>query len=253
MQKRTFVGVAFLATFCLSQPLFSAERIFIGIAGGSASGKTTLAARLLNVLKKTDPLLYEFEPSEVGLVSQDNYYLPELQPKSDYVPYPGQPDGIINYDNPSAMDFKLMRQHFIELEAGKSIETPVYDFVTGQRTEKTVKSGPYQIVIFEGIHALHDPEIRDLLDLKVFVDLDDQVRFERRLIRDQKERGKTPEDIILWYNLFVKPSYDTFIAKTRKFADLVVKGDSQTSQYQITRKIFSLIDQKISIRVKANP
>lgn len=191
------------------------KTIVIGIAGGSASGKTTIAEKIVSALKS----------KEVGTLSQDWYFVPKLQPKQFHV------NGHPNYDHPSAMDFPLMTKQLAALKEGKQVkDIPDYDFKTAERSSKKRQLGPCKVVIFEGIHALENPELLKNMNLKIFVQLDADVRLGRRIIRDSIERGKDVKSVLAWYFEMVKPMHDTFIEPSKESADLVVPGDLTEAQ-----------------------
>ncbi len=187
--------------------------IIIGVSGGTASGKTTLAKELVRLLK-------EGGVQQVALVSQDSYYMPLSQPKEHWV------NGGPNYDHPSAIDFPLIEKHLKQLQSGGSIDLPEYDWITSLRKPETTKIGPSQVVVFEGIHALHHAEIRAFMDLKVFVQYPADLRLIRRIKRDTRERGQSAETVIDWYLRMVRPMHDQFIEPTAGLADLIYQGDA---------------------------
>lgn len=177
----------------------------LGIAGGSGSGKTTFAAKILERVNH----------SNVVHLHQDSYYLPS-QPEERFV------NGNPNFDHPAAFDWKLLQKHLTALKKDKSIEAPVYDFVSSTRLEQTVSIGPAKVCVFDGIYALHDDKIRSLLDLKIFLHVDADIRFIRRLHRDVRERGRNLDDIIDQYYDTVRPMHRQYLEPTSIYADLVV-------------------------------
>ena len=179
----------------------------IGIAGGSGSGKTTFAKKVMARVPSGT--------GDVVLLHQDSYY--HSVPPSDLKVH-GEP----NFDHPDAFDWELLREHLTALKAGGSVEVPVYDFVTCRRQKKTEKVGPCGVVLFEGIFTLWDPEIRNLFDLKIYLNVEADIRFIRRLHRDVRERGRTLDGIIRQYYDTVRPMHHEFLEPTRQYADLVV-------------------------------
>lgn len=179
----------------------------IGICGGSASGKTTVARRIIERL----------EIPWVTVLSMDSFYkvLTETQhqlaAKNEY-----------NFDHPQAFDFDLMCETVRRLREGKSVEVPVYDFTTHRRDKQTKLMYGADVLIFEGILAFHSKELVDLMDMKVFVDTDPDTRLARRLERDIQERGRDLQGVLTQYLRFVKPAFDTFIAPGMKVADIIV-------------------------------
>lgn len=177
----------------------------IAVAGGSGSGKTTLVKRLCEQVGK----------SSVLVLHTDNYYL-DLSHLS-----PLERDQR-NFDHPDAWDLPLMIQHVRDLVAGKTIARPTYDFATHTRRSETVALAPASVIILDGILSLHFTELRELFDLKVFVDVDDDVRFIRRLGRDVSERGRTVESVISQYLATVKGMHDLYVSPQKYVADIIV-------------------------------
>ncbi|MBQ3532533.1 MAG: uridine kinase [Oscillospiraceae bacterium] len=177
--------------------------IFIGIAGGTGSGKTTL----------TEHLASRFG-ADISVVHHDNYY------KRQDVPY--EVRCLQNYDHPDAFDTDLMIEHLKMLKAGQSIECPVYSYADHNRTDETVTIHPTKVVIVEGILIFADKTLRDLLDIKIFVETDADVRILRRALRDVEERGRSMQSVVQQYLTTVKPMHEQFVEPSRKFADIVV-------------------------------
>ena len=177
--------------------------IFIGIAGGTGSGKTTL----------TEHLARRFG-TDISVVHHDNYY------KRQNVPY--EIRCLQNYDHPDAFDTDLMIEHLKALKAGQAIECPVYSYADHNRTDETVTIHPTKVVIVEGILIFADKALRDLLDIKIFVETDADVRILRRALRDVEERGRSMQSVVQQYLTTVKPMHEQFVEPSRKFADIVV-------------------------------
>lgn len=177
--------------------------IFIGIAGGTGSGKTTLTAHLK-----------QHFGDDISVVHHDSYYKHQDLPFEERCKQ--------NYDHPDAFDTDLMVQHLRELKAGNPIHCPVYSYSEHQRTEKTELVRPSKVVIVEGILILQDPALRDLLDIKIFVETDADVRILRRALRDVRDRGRTLESVISQYLTTVKPMHEQFVEPSRKYADIIV-------------------------------
>ena len=177
--------------------------LFIGIAGGTGSGKTTL----------TEHLAYRFG-TEISVVHHDNYY------KRQDVPY--EIRCLQNYDHPDAFDTDLMLEHLQQLKEGKAIECPVYSYSDHNRTDETVTIQPTKVVIVEGILIFVDKALRDFLDIKIFVETDADVRILRRALRDVEERGRSMQSVVQQYLTTVKPMHEQFVEPSRKFADIVV-------------------------------
>jgi len=177
--------------------------LFIGIAGGTGSGKTTL----------TDHLERRFG-SDVCVVHHDSYYKRQDRPFEERCKQ--------NYDHPDAFDTPLLIEHLRELKAGRPIRCPVYSFTDHQRTDETELILPAKVVLVEGILIFQDPALRKLFDIKIFVETDADVRILRRVLRDVRDRGRTLESVITQYLTTVKPMHEQFVEPSRKYADIIV-------------------------------
>lgn len=177
----------------------------IGIAGGTASGKTTVVKEIVNSLPK----------GEVVVIPQDSYY-------NDSSHIPVEERQFINFDHPDAFDWDLLVNHLSMLREGKAIEQPTYSYLTCTRGTETIHLEPRKIIIIEGIMALVNPKLRELMDLKVYVDADDDDRLIRLIRRDIIERGRTPETVISRYERIVKAMHNEFIEPTKKYADIII-------------------------------
>jgi uridine kinase len=177
----------------------------IGVAGGSGSGKTTVAERLAGAIG---------EPS-LALLRLDAYYC-----DSGHLPL--EERAATNYDHPDAFDWKLLIDHVDALAAGEPVETPVYDFATYERLPERTRVEPARVVVVEGILVLYEPELRDRFDLKVYVDTEADVRFIRRLERDVTARQRSLVSVIEQYLATVRPSHDQFIEPSKRHADVIV-------------------------------
>lgn len=182
--------------------------LIIGIAGGTGCGKTTVVNQLLNELSKED----------VGVISQDSYYHDTSELSYDK-------RTIINFDHPNSIDFKLLETHLKELKKGKRIHQPVYSFIKHNRTKETTLTSPSKVLIVEGILILSNPALRDLFDIKIFVDADSDERLIRRLKRDISERGRDFNDVLTRYKKTLKPMHDLFIEPTKEFADIIIPNN----------------------------
>ena len=179
--------------------------LVIGIAGGSGSGKTTVVNSITSRLKE-----------KVVIIPQDSYY-------KDSSHLPMEERQQINFDHPDAIDFKLLCQQLAELKEGKTIEQPVYSYITCSRSKtETVTVAPADVIIIEGILIFSCKELRDQMDIKVFVDADDDDRLMRVMARDILERGKTVETVIERYTKTVKPMYLQFIEPSKRYADIII-------------------------------
>ncbi|HET7838142.1 MAG TPA: uridine kinase [Rectinemataceae bacterium] len=175
----------------------------IGICGGSGSGKTTIVRKISEVV------------SDFVFLPQDNYYK-----SAEYIS--NSNITAFNFDHPDAFDNALLVEHLDALKRGEGIEMPTYDFVHHRRTDETIKIEARKLVIFEGIMIFTNREVRDRIDLKVFVDTPDDIRFIRRLTRDIKERGRTLDSVIEQYLTVVRPGHYEFIEPTKQFADIII-------------------------------
>ncbi len=175
------------------------------VAGGSASGKTTVAKKVAK----------EFSMESVKIISMDDYY-------KDGKGLSYSDRMKVNYDHPDAFDFEMLYSDLKTLMSGKAITKPLYDFSLCDRLEETEETGPHDIVILEGLFALDNKKINDLATIKIFVDTDSDVRLLRRIKRDMIERGRTLESITEQYIKTVKPMYDAFIRPTKRNADIII-------------------------------
>ena len=180
------------------------DTIFIGIAGGTGSGKTTLTH---HIKKKFG--------SDVSVIYHDNYY-------RDQTGTPFEVRCRQNYDHPDAFETDLMVRHLKALKAGVAIQCPVYSYSDHNRTAETVEVKPTSVVIVEGLLIFQNPELRELMDIKIFVDTDADVRILRRILRDVQERGRTIESVVEQYLTTVKPMHEQFIEPSKRFADIIV-------------------------------
>ena len=178
--------------------------LVIGIAGGTGSGKTTLMNNLIQ----------RFAGS-VTVLSHDNYYR-----RNDHLTY--EQRCLINYDEPAALETDLMARHLDALRHGQSIQCPVYDFSRHNRSDKTIEIAPKSVIIVEGILIFENQELRDLMDIKIFVDTDADVRLCRRIKRDVNKRGRSLESVLEQYQTTVKPMHEKYVEPSKKYANLVV-------------------------------
>jgi uridine kinase len=200
------------------------KNYLIGIAGGSGSGKTTFAKKVMKSINSADSCL----------LHMDSYYLP-TQPKTNYTT-----SGKPNFDHPNAFDWDLLRHHLSELKKGHAIKCPIYDFSTSSRTEEYETMGPARIVLFEGIFSLYDQEIRELLDIKCYLHVDSDIRFTRRLHRDVKERGRSLESVIAQYYDTVRPMYQKYLDPQRQYADFTVGEETDVASLILSARIKEL-------------
>lgn len=196
----------------------------IGIAGGSGSGKTTFAKKVMKSIDHADS----------SLLHMDSYYLPTVPVIN----------GKANFDHPDAFDWNLLRHHLAELKKGYSIETPVYDFSNSTRSAETETVGPCKVVLFEGIFTLYDQVIREMLDIKTFLHVDSDIRFTRRLHRDVKERGRSLESVISQYYDTVRPMYQKYLDPQKQYADFTVGEETDTAALILAARIKEFLEGK---------
>lgn len=181
------------------------KAIVIGVAGGSGSGKTTVATAIKGELRDSD----------VIMLQHDSYY------KNNRHLSPAELQQV-NYDHPDALETGLLTYHIQELLAGREVEVPVYDFATHSRRQSGIIVKPARVIIVEGILIFVEKELRDAMDVKIFVDTDADIRFIRRLRRDMEERGRSMESVIQQYMDTVKPMHEAFVEPSRKYADVIL-------------------------------
>jgi len=178
--------------------------LVIGIAGGTGSGKTTLMKNLINKYGEN-----------ITVLSHDNYYK-----RHDDMTY--EERCLLNYDEPAALETDLMAVHLDKLRHGESIDCPVYDFTVHNRSNDTVRIEPRKVIIVEGILIFENQPLRELMDIRIFVDTDADVRLCRRIKRDVNKRGRTLESVLMQYQQTVKPMHEKYVEPSKKFADIVV-------------------------------
>jgi uridine kinase len=203
-----------------------AAPIIIGVAGGTGSGKTTVAREIYR----------QFEDMSVVMIEQDAYY----KDQSDLT---FEERIKTNYDHPLAFDNDLLIEHLERLRRRESIEKPTYDYKLHTRAEETVRIDPKDVIILEGILILEDERLRDLMDIKVFVDTDADVRIIRRMLRDIAERGRTMESVVEQYLTVVRPMHMQFIEPTKRYADIIVPegGQNRVAIDLLTTKINTVL------------
>lgn len=199
----------------------------IGIAGGTASGKTTIADKLFKETKTKGSVVY---------IKMDDYYK-----KNMYIPVNEQ--GAKNFDHPDSYDIELLEKHLIALKNFESVDKPKYNYVVSNRMEETERVDPADVIIIEGIMTFAHPEIRKYLDIKIFVDTPDDIRFIRRLERDIAERGRSVTSVINQYLTSVRPMHHAFVEPSKQYADIIVPigGENTVAVDLITNQILSLL------------
>ena len=197
--------------------------LVIGIGGGTGCGKTTVVNQLLDELADED----------VGVISQDSYY-------NDLSHLNYEERSKINFDHPRAIDFDLLIEHLNKLRQGVAIEQPVYSFAKHNRTKNTILTQPTKVLIIEGILIMTNPEIREIMDIKIYVHADSDERLIRRLKRDINERGRDLDEVLHRYQNTLKPMHEQFIEPTKEFADIIIPNNKyNTVAIDIVRTIIS--------------
>ena len=197
--------------------------IIIGIAGGTGSGKSAFTNRLRS----------EFG-DEVAVVYHDNYYK-----RQDNIPFEERKK--VNYDHPDALETDLLVEHLKMLKNGQAIDCPVYDYSVHNRSNETVHVEPRRIILVEGILLLADPRVRDLIDIKIFVEADADERILRRIVRDVKERGRDLDNIVTQYLTTVKPMHYLYVEPTKARADIIINSGMNDVAFDIMRSKISLM------------
>ncbi|MEK6263912.1 MAG: uridine kinase [Clostridium sp.] len=202
--------------------------ILIGISGGTGSGKSTIAREIYK----------HFDSTCIAMIEQDSYY-------KDQSTLSFEERVKTNYDHPDAFDTLLLVHHLNLLLEGESVENPIYNFEIHNRTEETIVVYPREIIIVEGILVLQEKVLRDMLDIKIYVDTDADVRFIRRLVRDINERGRTTDSVINQYLNVVKPMHEQFTEPTKRYADIIIPegGQNKVAINIITANISQILQK----------
>lgn len=203
--------------------------IVIGVTGGSGSGKTSVSKQILN----------QFSSLSVMLIEQDSYY-------KDQSHLTFEERLKTNYDHPLAFDNDLFFEHLTELISGNIIEKPVYDYAEHTRSKEVIYEVPREVILVEGILILDDKRLRNLMDIKVYVETDDDTRLARRILRDIHERGRTVESVIQQYLDVVKPMHLQFVQPTKRYADIIIPegGYNQVAIDLLTTKISTILTEQ---------
>ncbi len=181
------------------------DPLVIGIAGGSGSGKTTVAQQILQ----------RVGPDRIAFLQHDSYY-------KDLSGLPPAQRAEVNFDHPNSLETELLIQHIATLREGKPVEVPIYDFSIHTRTSRTYTVQPRSVILVEGILIFTEAALRDMFDVKIFVDTDSDLRFIRRLERDISERSRTTESVIKQYQLTVRPMHMEFVEPSKRYADIII-------------------------------
>ena len=202
----------------------------IGIAGGTASGKTTLAKKVYEASQNYGSVI---------MIRLDDYYK-KIEGKTY------EERTLVNYDHPDSYDSKLLIEHLNDLRNGKSINRPTYDFVNHNRSDETVLINPANVIIVEGIMNFAIPELLKMFDIKIFVDTADDIRFIRRLKRDMRDRGRSAESVITQYLTTVRPMHLSFVEPSKRYADIIIPegGKNDIAIDVIKTKIVNLLQEK---------
>ena len=202
--------------------------IVIGIAGGTGCGKSTMINRIKS----------EFD-ERITILSHDYYY-------KQHNDISFEDRKKLNYDHPDAFDTELMIEHVRQLIDGKAIERPVYDFTIHNRIDETVRVAPAKVIIVEGILIFENKTLRDMCDIKVFIDTDADVRIIRRILRDVEERGRTLESVVTQYLTTVKPMHEEFVEPSKKYADIIVPegGYNIVALEMLNERIHALLNER---------
>lgn len=203
------------------------EVTVIGVAGGTGSGKSTLVKRLQEAFKDDD----------VATLCHDYYY--KAHPELSY-----EERTKLNYDHPQAFDTDMLVEHIRALKSNVPIERPVYSFVDHNRTAETIPVKPSKVIIIDGILIFENKELRDLMDIKVFVDTDADIRLARRILRDVRDRGRSMESVITQYTTTVKPMHEEFVEPSKRYADVIIPegGFNSVAVSMLIKNIRSIVD-----------
>lgn len=203
--------------------------VIIGIAGGTGSGKTTIARRVYEHIGR----------ERIEWISHDAYYC-------DFAALPMEERNRVNYDHPDSLETSLLVQHLERIVAGHAVELPIYDFSKHMRSSQTRRVEPKPAIIVEGILVLAEPEIRKRIDIKLFVDTPADIRFLRRLRRDIESRGRTVESVIDQYLSTVRPMHEEFVEPSKRFADLIIPegGENRVALDAIISRVTEIIGNK---------
>lgn len=202
--------------------------VVIGVAGGTGSGKSTLVKRLQEAFKNDD----------VATICHDFYY--KAHPELTY-----EERTKLNYDHPDAFDTWLMVEHIKALKEGKAVECPTYSFVEHNRVEETQPVKPSKVIIVDGILIFENEELRNIMDIKVYVDTDADVRLARRILRDVRERGRSMESVISQYTTTVKPMHEQFVEPSKRYADVIIPegGFNSVAVSMLIQNIRSIVER----------
>lgn len=202
--------------------------VVIGVAGGTGSGKSTLVKRLQEAFRNDD----------VATICHDFYY--KAHPELTY-----EERTKLNYDHPAAFDTDMLVEHIRQLKEGHTIQCPVYSFVEHNRTDETLEVAPSKVIIIDGILIFENKELRDMMDIKVYVDTDADLRLARRILRDVRERGRSMESVISQYTHTVKPMHEQFVEPSKRYADVIIPegGFNSVAVSMLIQSIRSIVER----------
>ncbi len=214
------------------------KTMVVGIAGGTGSGKTTLSGLILESIGR----------QKIAYLPHDAYY-------RDHKELPLEERAKLNYDHPNSLETELLVSHIQQLKAGQAVEMPVYDFTTHSRKKETVHVEPRQVVLVEGILIFVEKALREIFDMKIYVDTDPDLRFIRRLKRDIEERGRTLQSVIDQYMLTVRPMHLEFVESSKRYADIIVPegGLNAVALEMVIARLQSLLNGESPVDNKGTP
>ncbi|TVP55957.1 MAG: uridine kinase [Gemmatimonadales bacterium] len=206
-----------------------ARPLVVGVAGGSGSGKTTVVREILEGIR----------PDRVGVIHHDAYY-------RDYGHLPEDTRAQINFDHPDALETELLVTHIEQLLRGEAVELPVYDFTTHARADRTLRLEPTEVLIVDGILVLAEAELRRVMDIRIFVDTDSDLRFIRRLTRDIEDRGRSLDSVVTQYQEWVRPMHLEFVEPSKRYADLIIPegGENRVAIDMLVTKLSSVLEAR---------
>ncbi|MEJ5246766.1 MAG: uridine kinase [Caldilinea sp.] len=200
----------------------------IGVAGGTGSGKTTVSRRIWEAVGR----------ERIAYIQHDNYY----KDQSHLTP---EQRALTNYDHPDSLETSLLVEHLKELRAGRPVDIPIYDFAIHNRSKQTLRVEPARVILVEGILIFVEPALREMMDMRIFVDTDADIRFIRRLRRDMVERGRTLDSVVKQYLSTVRPMHMEFVEPSKRYADIIVPqgGDNRVAMEMIVSRIRAVLNE----------
>ncbi|GIV69108.1 uridine kinase [Caldilinea sp.] len=210
-------------------PINTDFRAFIiGVAGGTGSGKTTVSRRIWEAVGR----------ERIAYIQHDNYY----KDQSHLTP---EQRALTNYDHPDSLETSLLVEHLKELRAGRPVDIPIYDFAIHNRSKQTLRVEPARVILVEGILIFVEPALREMMDMRIFVDTDADIRFIRRLRRDMVERGRTLDSVVKQYLSTVRPMHMEFVEPSKRYADIIVPqgGDNRVAMEMIVSRIRAVLNE----------